>query len=211
MAASSGNPTISDVPSVPDPLVANRSDPLEGLPYDGGTAKSHHRFQAHGVYKPPHMRILSESTASATELDPMVDSTATVRSSHGPSLDHEWKGASRPRTPHTGSAPAVATFGFDEMRKKIHEELLNVRKAAEEMEMIRKGFLEDEARFKHHVRVLRDAGLTDEEIRVFMDRAPPRFPSRPPTVQPLDVNVGICLCTLCQEGGLTLGLTEHYG
>jgi len=188
MTAPTGNVTTSDIPSIPNPLFANRFSPLEVLPYDEGTAKSHPKFQAQGVYKPPHMRTLSESTASATELDSMVDSTATVRPSHGPSLEHEGKGTFRPRTPHTGSAPTVAMFGFDEM-KKIHEELLNVRKVAEEVEMMEKEC------FKHHIRVLRDGGYTNEEIRMIMDGDPLRFPSRPPTVQPLDVNVGICLYT----------------
>ena len=200
MAASSGNATTSDVPSVPDPLFANRFDPLEGLPYDEGTVKSHPKFQAHGVYKPPHMRTLSESTASATELDPMADSTDTVRQAHGLSFDREGKGTSRPQTPHTGSAPAVATFGFDEMKKKLHEELLIVRKVAEEIEMMEKDFLEDEARFKHHIRVMKNGGLTDEEIRMIMAGDIPRFPSRPQTVQPLDVNVGVCLYTLVPGG-----------
>jgi len=196
MTVPSASVTVSDAPSAPDPL-ANRFDPLEELQYDGEAANSHPKFQAQGVYKPPHMRAPSESTTPANELDPMAGSTAAIRPAHGPSLDREGKGTPRPRTPHTCSAPAVATFGFDEMKKKIHKELMYVRKAAEEMEMIENEFLEEEARFKRHVQVLRSGGFVDKEIR-------PRFPSRPPTVQPLDVNVGICLYTLVSGRGLTL-------
>jgi len=194
----------SGVPPIPDPLFANRFDPLEGLPHDEGTAKSHPKFQAQGVYKPPHMRTLAESTVSATDLDPTGEGTETVRPAHGPSLDYEGKRTFRPRTPHAGSVPAVAAFGFDEVKKQIHEELLTLRKAAEEVEMMEKGLLEDEARFKQQIRVLKNGGLTDEEIRMIMDGYTSRFPSRPPTVQPLDVNVGICLYILLLGGGTYL-------
>ena len=191
MDVSSINATASDVPTAPVLPSSNQFDPLEGPPCDEEATKSHPRFQAQGVYKPPHMRTPTEPTASVTEIDPTASGTATVHPEHGPSIDRDGKGASRPSTPNASSEPGLAAFGFDEMKKKIHEELLIVRKAAEEMEMIEKEFLEEEARFGQNVQALRSGGLTDEQIRIIMDWHPPKLPSRPPTVQPLDVNVGI--------------------
>jgi hypothetical protein len=193
MAASSADATVSDVTPAPTPFFVNRFQPLEGLTHDEETTKPHSEFHAQGVYKPPHMRTLSESTASITEPDSVIGSSATVRPAHGSSSDREGKGKSRPQTPHAGSGSAFATFGFGEVKKKIQEELLSVRKATEEMEMIEKQFLEEEARFEHHVQVLRGGGLTDEEIRELMGWDPASFLSKPPAVQQPDVNVGICL------------------
>jgi len=122
----------------------------------------------------------------------MASSKPTVCPAHGSSLDREGKGTSHPRMPQTtSSAPGSAMFGFGEARKKIHEELLNVRKAMEEMEIIEKEFLEEEARFEQEMQALRSAGLTDKEIREMMDWTPANFPPRPPSAKPLDANVGV--------------------
>lgn len=205
MVVSSTNAIIYNAPPVPIPLFTNRFQPLEGLSHDEQDAEPDSTFHAQGVYKPPHMR---ESVASITGSDPTVSSTPTVCPAHGSSLDHEGKGS---RTPHTPtSAPGSAVFGFGEVKKKIHEELLIVRKAMEEMEIIEKEFLEEEARFVQELQALRSTGLTDEEIRDLMGSTPINFPPRPPSVKPLDVNVGICLDALASGMGLTLSSTARY-
>ena len=207
MTVSSTNAKVSDVPPVPTPLPVDRSQPTEELLSDEDDAKPHSKFQAQGVYKPPHMRTPSEPMASIAGSDPVVSDTVTVCPAHGSSLDHEGNGTSRPHTPHTSFAPGLAAFGFGEVKKIIHEELLNVRKAMEEMETIEKEFLKEEARFERHIQVLKGGGLTDEEIRAIVDWDPAVFPSRPPTVQSLDVNVGICLNSL-ESGGDSLSVRQ---
>lgn len=201
MIASSTKATAPDVPFAPTPLSASQLQPLEGLQHDEEGVNPHSKFQAHGVYRPPHMRTPSESTASVIGSDHVAHDTVTVHSAHGSSLDREGEGTSRPPTPRTGFAPGFASFGYGEVKKKIHEELLSVRKAVEEMETIEKEFLEEEARFERHIQVLRSRGLTDEEIRAIVDWDPAIFLSRPPTVEPLDVNVGICLNSFVSGGG----------
>ena len=210
MTVSSTDATASDVLLAPIPVSANRFELLEEPPHDDEAAKLQSKFQAQGVYKPPHMRTPSESTTSIAESDPMAGDTATVRPPHGSGLDHE-KGPSRPPTSLTSSTPVSPTFGFGAMKKLVHEELLNVRKAVEEMETMEKELLEEEARFKRHIQVMRSGGLTDEQIQAIVDLNPARLPSRPPTVQPLDINVGICLYALVLGEGLTLGWTERHG
>ena len=196
MAVFPANATAPGVLFASTPLFTNRFQPLEELPHSEETTNPPSKFQAQGVYKPPHMRTPSESVASVIESDAMANSTHAVHPAHGPSLDHEKKGTSCPHTPHSNSAPGSAVFGFGEVKKKIHEELSNVRKAMEDMEVLEKEFLKEEARFEHEVQVLRSAGLTDEEIRGIIGWTPENFPSRPPSAKPIDVNVGICLHAL---------------
>lgn len=190
--AVSTNATAFDAPSAPALSLSNRFQPLEELSHNEEATDSYSKFQAQGVYKPPHMRIPSESVASITGPDPTANSTSGVRTVHGPSSDHKKKGASRPNTPHIGSTSGSAVFGFDEIKKKIHEEVLMVRKAAKEMETIEKDFLEEGARFEQDLKVLKSAGLTDQEIRKLIGWNPTNLPSKPLSLEPLDVNVSIC-------------------
>ena len=194
--------TTSDVSSTPAPPFVNRFQPLEGLENEEETTKPHSKFQAQGVYKPPHMRIPSESAAPSTGSDPTASTMPGVRPAHGLSLDHEKGGASRPHTPHVSSAPGSAMFGFDELKKRIHEEVLTVRKAVEEMEMAEKEFLEDEARFEQNVQVLRHEGFTSEEIQEIAGWNSASLPSTPSSIEPLDVKVGVLFRVLVSEGDL---------
>jgi len=205
-SANSHSPA-SGAPSTLTPLFANRFQLLEEYPHDDDDdddSKPHLKFQALGVYKPPHMRTI-ESVASTVESDSTANGTSVV---HGQNLDREQKGASRPHTPHVDPTPKSATFGVSELKRKIHEEVLNVRKAAEEMETIEKEFLEEAARFEKDVQVLRRAGLADEEIRELVGLNPEKFPPSLTSLKPSDANVGICFRVLVSGRGLTLGLTE---
>lgn len=197
--AVSANATASNVSSVPIPLFANRFQPLEGLQSDEEAIRLHVRFQAEGVYKPPHMRTPSEPVASTAGSDPMVGGTAVVRPTHGTSFDREGRGTSRPHTPHTGLAPEPVAFGFDEMKKMIQEEIMNVRKAEEKMEMIVKELLKEEAHIEQYTQVLRSAGFTDEERRTIVNGNHPGFMPGQPTAQSPNPKVGICYMRLCGE------------
>jgi len=197
--------TNANVPSAPPPF-SNRFQVLQWLQNDEETTKPHSEFKAKGKYVPPQMRkpqmrIPSESAASTTGLDPMTSSTSDARPTHGSSLDREKKGTSRPHIPHVSSVPGSTVLEFGEM-KKIHEELLNVRKEMEEVETIEKELLE-EARFEQESQVVRNAGLTDEEIREMMGWSPANSQSMPPSVKPLDVNVSICFRDLVSGRDLT--------
>ena len=198
MVVSSINANVS---SAPTPPFSNRLLPLEWLPHEEETTKPHPKFQAKGIYRPPHMRT-SESVASTTGSDPMTSSTSDARPTHGSSLDREKKGTSRPHTPHVSSVPGSTVLEFGEMKKKIHEELLNVRKVMEEMETIEKKFLEEEARFEQELQVVRSASLTDEELREMMGWSPANSQSISPSVKPLDANVSICFRVLVSRRDL---------
>ena len=186
----------------PAPPFSNRFQPLEGLAHEEETTKPHSEFQAQGVYKPPHMRIPSESAASSTGSDPTASTAPGVRPTHGSSLDHQKGGASHPHTPHVSSAPGSAVFEFDEVKKRIEEEVLAARKAMTELEMVDKELLEEKARFEQHVQVLRDAGYTSEEIRKIAGWSSANSPSRPPSTEPFDVKVSIRFRVLVSEGDL---------
>lgn len=192
------------------PLFVNRFQVLEGLPDDGDVAKPDSKFQAQGVYKPPHMRNPSESVESTVGSDPMANGTS-VCPAHGPNLDRERKRISRPHTPHVDSTSGSGTFGVGELKKKMYEELLNVRKAMKEMETIEKEFLEEEARFEQEVQALRRAGLTDEEIQEVVGLDSESFPPRLPSTKPLDVNVGICFHVLVSGRGTHPGFNRTWG
>jgi len=209
MTVSSTSAAPPDDPSAPTALFSDRSQPLEGLPHDRETTKSYYKSHAQGVYRPPHMRAPSESVAPITGSNPMASGTSAVHPEHGSSLDRKGKGVFRSRTPHNGSVSASDTFGFGEIKKRIHDELLNVRRTMEDMETLEKEFLMEEAHFEQRMQVLRSAGLTDEEIREIVDWNPADFLSGPPTVKPLDVNVGICLHILVLGRGLTPGSIER--
>ena len=180
------------------PPSTNRFQPLDGLLHDEEPAKS--KFHAQGVYKPPHIRTPSECTASTMETDPVANYTSVIGPGHGPSLDHEGKTISRPRSQHTNSVPATAVFGFEEVKKKIHEEITTVRTAIGELEMMEKEFLEEGARFEREVQALRNAGFADEDIREIISW--PQFPSRPPSTKPLDVDVSVFRNFRVGKGGL---------
>jgi hypothetical protein len=178
----------TNVPSTSAPSFANRFWLLEGLAHDEETTKPLSKFQAQGVYKPPHMRAPSESVASATGSNPMASSTSGVHPAHGSGPVPEKKGTSCPHTPHVSSTPESSVLGFGET--KIHEELLNV--ATEEMETIGKDSL-GEGRFEQELQVLRNVGLVDEEMREMemMGWSPANLPSGLPSAKSLDVNVSV--------------------
>ena len=188
--------TTPNVSSTAAPPFANRFQPLEGLAHEEETTEPHSKFQAQGVYKPPHMRIPFEPAASSIGSDPTASTTP------GLSLDHEEGGASRPRTPHVSPAPGSAVSGSGEIERMMDEEVLNLCKAVEEKEIVEKELLEQKARFEQNLQVLRNAGLTGEEIRKITGWSSANLPSRPPSTKPLDVKVGIRFRVLVSGGDL---------
>ena len=186
MGASSTNSAAPDTSSAPTLTLSNRFQPLDGLAQDEEPTKPNSKFHAQGVYKPPHMRTPSESMTSITGSDLTADSAFTVRPRHGSNLESEDNTA---RTPSTDSA-AAPVFGFGEMKKKIHDQVVAARKAADDLEMAEKEFLLEEDRYEYGIRMLRSMGYSENEIRKAIGW-PITPPSRPQSVKPLDADVGI--------------------
>ena len=201
MGASSSNTPAPDVSSALTLPLANRYQLLDGLADDEGVAKPNPKFQALGVYKPPHMRIPFESVALVTGSDPTADGAPTVYPWHGSNPDSEEKVISRPRTPRTDLAPPPApVFRFEEMRKLIQNKVMAARKAEKELEMAEKELLKEEERCEYGIRMLRDAGLNENDIREVIGWQTPSS-SRPQHAKLVDVNVGISSDVLGRRGG----------
>ena len=191
MGASSTNTTPSSVPSAPLIPFANRFQLLDELMREEETTQPNPRFRAQGVYKPPHMRTPFESVTSVNGSNELTNSTSTVRPGHGTSLCCEWKVASHPRTPRTNPTPPSASTAssFEEVKKKIQNEVLTLRETMKELKAMEDVFLEEETRLDHEFQAMKITGSTEEIGEVVASLV--GRPSRPSPIKLSDIDVGI--------------------
>ena len=189
--------TASGVSPTPTPLFANRFQLLEELPSDEEGSQPQPKFQARGVYKPPHMRATPQP-------EPMADDTSSVCSTHGSTVDHEKKGTPNPRTPCVDSAPGPSMLEFSEVKKIIRQELLIQRRAVERLEAMGDKLLKERERVEQEVQTMKKMGVSDEEIQKILDQDN----ENPPAVKPLDIDVSICFHALLSGRRTYLGFNR---